>query len=192
MPDNKQFIKGRAILFHTPNEAVFKKIKISDGLVIVDDKEFMVNKIHAINLKSGTGTRPLYMFSHHSLIPAGFEERNDTIDFEPTGDEKTDIKNYIEFVKKLKKAGHTGKVIETNKWVYNRIVPIKTKFLKTKFSPHLLKELGEMRFLKNMKTYSQGKGSGGGFNIMYVLLAFGGGLVWAIILLFLLGYIKTL
>jgi hypothetical protein len=193
MPDKRAGVKARALFFHSPIEAEFKKIKIKDGTIVIDNKEWDVGKIRSINLKSGTGVRPLYLLKWNSLIPAQLEERTDEISYKPTGDVENDGKSYLKFWKRLKKSGHTGKEIETNNWVYKRIASVPLTFLKTKFSPELLHATADMRFLKNMKTYAQGKGGGGGgINIIYLLGAFVIGLVWAIILLYLTGVIKTL
>jgi hypothetical protein len=192
MSDNKQGIKARALFFHSPNEAEFKKVKIRSGTIIIDDKEWDVGKIKSINLKSGTGVRPLYLLKWNSLIPAQLEERVDEISYTPTGNIENDGKSYLKFWSRLKKSGHTGKEIESNKWIYKRIASVPITFLKTKFSPELLHSTTDMRFLKNMKTYAQGKGGGGSTNILYLLGAFVIGLIWAVVLLYITGVIKTL
>lgn len=183
MPESKGGIKGRGLFFHTNFDAEFKKIKINDGSVIIDDKEFFVSDMKAINLKTSTGVKPLYLFRWDSLLPAGFFKKKETIEYAQTGDDKTDRRNYHKFYKKLKSHGHKGKGIESNKFIYEGLSIVNPKFLKTKLSPSLLRETGDMRFLKNMKKYAGGEKGKPSF--LGYFLAFAGGIGWIMLLVYL-------
>jgi len=77
--------------------------------------------------------------------------------------------------------------LEPTHFEYRKLEPVELKFYKSDIPPTLMKETFDMRFLKNMKTYSAGKGgSGEGIDKTKVILIAIGSMIFGIVLFYLI------
>lgn len=130
----------RALLLDTEFTAKLVKVKVKDGKGIVKDgkaeKEFILDRARPFLLKSRLGTKRLYILKWDSLEPLNFDVRTKTIEYvNPETNEKIQIKR-------------------------KELVPInpeEVKFKREKVIPEVLRQTADLRFLKHMKKYAEGK-----------------------------------
>jgi hypothetical protein len=158
-------MRSTFLFFDTDFTAEFVRAKIKNGKVLLKDGEHIVDKTKPFMLKSTLAPRPLYLMKWNSVYPMTFE-----------------VKETIQILKDVE----TGKEFQLSK---KELVPADTSFYEkggAGYSPEILKTTGDVRFLKGMKKYSEGKGMeaksiitiilfivliiGGGF-LMYMLLS---------------------
>ena len=144
---------AKALVFNTDFTVEHKKVKIKDGYITVDDKEFPVDGIRPVIMKKrGRYREPLYLLKWDCLLPAQFELKKDNLSSK-------------DLMSKFK----MNQEPEHDKYTYKRLVPIIPEFRKTKMQhsglqnpmtilPSTLKDTTDMRFLKGMKNYVEGGG----------------------------------
>jgi len=133
---------GEALLLDTDFIGEMKDIDICDGKVVIDDKEFFVEGVKPIAIKKRRGFKPFFIFKWDVLTPAKFIKKEERI---------SSASILSKF--KLKK----GKVLENSDYIFKRLVNLSPEFddKKYKVTPQLLKDTADMRFLKNMKKYTE-------------------------------------
>lgn len=187
MRENKG-MKAKAIIFHSDFTGELKSVRVKDGIVTVDDKNFFVEKNQPFMIKTGIGSgKPFYLLHFNSLYPAGFESTEDRIEYKKTDNEEKNAISYLNFVKRLRKSGYKKKEIPNHPFILKELKPLETSFYKTSYSPKLVSQTTDLRFLKQMKQYvTPGKKMG----MLPVILAFIFGVVWIFIVLYLSGTLK--
>jgi hypothetical protein len=180
-------MKAKAIIFHSDFTGELKTVWVKNGTVRVDDKEFFVEKNEPFVIKTGLGSgKPFYLLHYNSLYPAGFESIREEIKYKKTDDEGKNILSYINFVKVLRKNGYKEKVVPKNDFVLKTLKPLQPEFYKKGYSPQLLSNTTDLRFLKQMKQYvTPGKKMG----MLPVILAFVFGAGWILLILIITGMI---
>jgi len=149
----------RVLILDTDYSGEIKKCKVKDGNIIVGDKEFIVDGIRPFRVKSAFNTDDLYFCKWDTLVASDFEVKEEEID-----------RNDLE--KKLKKEGYSEneinylkKEIEKHekkhnqvirRFLYKKLQPIEPKWVKTRL-PSLLRDTADMRFLRIMRGYAEGK-----------------------------------
>lgn len=169
-------MRARFLLFNTDYTAYFKNVVIKDGMAVIEDKEYPVDKTTPITIKSFIGSKPLYLAKWNSIYPAEFDASEKI-----TESYKDERGNKIELVKK-------------------ELVPLNPDDLKWqdkhKLTPKLIRDTGNLRFLRTMKRYAEqktglfggGGEGGGGMPIIPVILA----IVFGAIIMYLLIGLKII
>jgi hypothetical protein len=122
-----------ALIMHTDFMGEKKKIDIKDGKCVVDDKEFIVDRVQPIMLRQRrlgrTTIKPLYFLKWDKVEPAHFVIDEKEID----GEMYAEIKD---------------------KYILKSIEAAFPEKSKDDVLPHYVRETFDMRFLKNMKKYA--------------------------------------
>lgn len=122
--------KAVALIFDTDFTSEMRDVKVKDGKIVISDKEWVVDKTTPFQHKTAFGMRPLYMLKWNSLIPLEWnvvsEERTFT-------DDKGN--SYVVEARDIKPVDY-----KEIKWEPSKILPA------------MLRQTGEMKFLKNMKS----------------------------------------
>lgn len=158
---------AKALVLDTDFSGDFMKCNVLNGKIIVKDKkmEWEADKTKPISIKGKFGNEDLYILSWKSLVPLQFEvkETSEVIPLDEDQRAKAEVKT---------------------------LVPVQPqdKFIKTEL-PELSRATFEMRFLKNMKSYAEGKGTGSprGKIMKAVLLSFVGVMFMAVAYIVLAG-----
>ena len=129
----------RGILLHTDYTAEEVKFEIKDGKAVIDDKEFIVDRVQPINLKKKrfgrTRITPFYLLKWDKIEPANIQ----LVEVEEDG------KRYAEIA--------PANVLRTLEVVF----PEKEE---GDVLPEMLRETHDMRYMKHLKKYA-GEGTGG-------------------------------
>jgi hypothetical protein len=114
-----------------------RKIDIKDGKTVIDDKEFIVDRVQPFMLRQRrlgrTTIKPLYFLKWDKAEAAHFVVEETEID----GEKYAELKD---------------------KYVLKSIEPAFPTKEKDEVLPHYLRETFDMRFLKHMKKYQTGAG----------------------------------
>lgn len=149
-----------ALILHTDFMAERKKIDIKDGKTVIDDKEFIVDRVQPFMIRQRrlgrTTIKPFYILKWDKAEAAHFVIDETEID----GDQYAELKD---------------------KYVLKSVEPAFPTKDKDDVLPHYLRETFDMRFLKHMKKYATDGKSGMGFKRwMLIPIAFllSGGLMF--------------
>jgi hypothetical protein len=129
-----------ALLFHTDFMAEKKKIEIKDGKVVIDDKEFLVDRVKPFMMMTKrlgrVSIKPIYLLKWDKIEPAPYEMTETEID----GETYAELKD---------------------KFVIKSLDVVFPEKGEKDVLPHYLRETHDMRYLKHMKKYAtDGKGGG--------------------------------
>ena len=149
-----------AIILMTDFTAEKKKINIKDGKAIVDDKEFILDRVMPFMIKQSrlgrTTIKPFYILKWDKAEAAHFTVTETEVD----GEQYAELKD---------------------KYVLKSVEPAFPPKEKDEILPHYLRETFDMRFLKHMKKYATDGKAGMGFKRwMLIPIAFliSGGLMF--------------
>ncbi len=178
----------KAILLDSDFTGEEKDIEVKSGFCKVDiskdekheffmDKSRPVKVIYRKNpLKSGS--YDFYMLSWKSLIPLEFSVKEKFIRNDEGIDEKLKKEGISEKeIKKIKKnieKQEKKKGAKIERFVFRQLVPVeihKKHWSKTEL-PTIVRDTGEMRFLKALKSYTEGGGRGFGIGGKGLVLGF--------------------
>lgn len=139
-------MKVRAIVLLTEYGGEIVDASINDeGKVIVGKNEFDVSNVKPMLLKNTKGR----LFKRTSIKPHFLMKTSTILPMMLKSDEKK-----IKFNKNCPKCGN---IVATYPAVKKTIVPLDDKTYKTKLTPSMLRDMGDLRFLKQMKKYSEPK-----------------------------------
>lgn len=130
-------MKDYFLFFDTNFIAELRKAKIKNGKVVLDDGEHIIDKTTPFQLRTMFGIRPLYIMKWNSMYPATF---------------------------KVKEVDQLYRNVVTNeemKMKVGELVPVDITFYEKGglgYSPEVLKDTHDQRFLKGMKKYAEGGG----------------------------------
>ena len=128
------------ILLHTDFTGEKVKFEVKDGKAVIKDKEFIVDRIKPINLKSKRLGRekitPFYILKWSAIEPANIQ----LVDVEVDG--------------KMYSEAKTSNILKTLEVTFPD--PTEDTVL-----PEMLRETHDMRYMKHLKKYA-GEGAGGG------------------------------
>lgn len=180
-------VKAKAIILNSSFAGEEIDVKVQSGFCKVDiDKEekheFFLDKSAPIKVgfqknPLKTGSYDFYILSWKSLIPLEFETVENEIE---SKDLETEMKKEGMSEKEIEKAKKNiekeekkeGKKIK--KFIFRKIEPItitKEHWSKTEL-PAVVRETGEMRFLKALKSYTEGGGGGVGIGGRGLIIGF--------------------
>jgi hypothetical protein len=136
------------LLFLTDFTAEKAKFEIKDGKAIIDNKEFIVDRIHPIMLKEKRLGRvrfkPFYLIKWDKVEAANIQVTEDE-EYAEVGDNGNKI---------------SGNILRT----LNVVFPDKES---GDILPEMLKETHDMRYMKHMKKYAAEGGGGGRFKFAF-------------------------
>lgn len=179
--------KAKAILLNSDFSGEEMDVKVRSGFCKVDiDKEekheFFLDKSQPIKVgyqknPLKTGSYDFYLLSWKSLIPLEFELIENEIGSKDLESEMKkegmSEKEIAEAKKKIEdEEEKSGKKIK--KFVFRKLEPItitKEHWTKTEL-PSVVRETGEMRFLKALKSYTEGSGGGVGIGGKGLVIGF--------------------
>lgn len=165
---------ARVLLLDSDYTGEIKRCKIKDGNIIIGDKEFVVDKIRPIKVKSFMNKDDLYICKWDCLVGADFdvvEKEINKDEIEKKLREEGISEKEIDVIKKEIEKYEKSRGVRINRFVYKRLVPIEPAWVKTKL-PSLLRDTANIRFLKIMSKYSEGRqfDIGGGKLIFIVFI----------------------
>jgi hypothetical protein len=178
-------IKGKTLMLESNYSGILKGVDINAGKMVVENKyEFLVDNVIPIMLKEGFGSKPLFITKWSSLTPIRFKKVEKIIPAEKVKqmieedkewmrldyevpEENPEIKSSGKLRRWLsrKKIKSEGAIRIPTAYIYKKLEVVEPDIKETKgMLPELMKETFDMRFLKNMKKYSEGKGGGEGIS----------------------------
>jgi hypothetical protein len=204
--------KAKSLFLDSDFIAELKTINIEGGNVKVGKTyEHVIDDAVPLQLKGSLGgSTPLYILKWSSLVPIKFKrvskiisteqakqmiEDDGFLRIEPT--EREERKKKPKLRSFLWRKKHEAKQLpqiqnittsEPTHYEYRKLEVVQPKLGKSDIPPALLKETLDMRFLKNMKKYGEGKGGGTGEGIgkgKTILVAIGS-MVFGVVLFYLI------
>jgi len=188
----------KALLLHSDYTGELKNCKVKDGSIIIDDKEFFVDDIRPIVIKSFFGTKNLYILKWRSIRPLKLINKKVIVKGKSIKDKfkskksnfivkmRTTDDNYIEFV--TDSDALKFDLDDNEDYVISELDVIEPKFdEKSKVLPKLLKSTIDMRFLSQMKKYAEEKKKIGGLS-KGIIMILGFAIPFIIALLYSLSY----
>jgi len=180
--------KSKAILLNSDFTGEEMDVSVEGGFCKIDwDKEnryeFFLDKSRPIKVKFTSSpfkseTKDFYLLSWKSIAPVEFREKKEFIRKEninetlkKDGMTEEDIENINKEIERVE--SEEGK--EITKFVYRQLVPVeieKKHWAKTEL-PAILRETTEMRFLKALKAYTEGGGTGKSISGKWIALIMG-------------------
>lgn len=139
----------QGFIFHTNHMAEKVKFEVKDGKTVIDNKEFIVDRVQPILLKEKrlgrTRFKPFYILKWDKIEPANIQ----VVDVDPNSEDYAQlVENAIPRVKSLEVVfpdSQEGDIL-----------------------PEMLRQTFDQRYLKHMKTYAgEGTGKGGKFNLKF-------------------------
>jgi hypothetical protein len=176
-------MRAKVLLLDTDFVCELRGVKIKDGKVNIDDKEFDVDNSRPFILRTGLTKRPLYILKWNSLRPAEFTIKHE--DVKPQEVQIGDEYNDYVVVTNDKKGRFRGKkndnhreikkTIESkydiNKYHLKSLESIDPDFEKSKkITPAILRDTADLRFIKQMKKYSSGGRKIDFGNILFIII----------------------
>lgn len=159
---------AKQLIFDTGFTAEFSNKEITDGSIMTEDKEFIVDNARPIMLKKrgffsrffGTSLVPLYLLKWNVLVPAGFDVEKKFGSLEDLVEELDDKK----IKSRIKKILKVDKKLAKRSYIFKELKPLELKFPKVDvkegesvITPEILRTTHDMRFLKNFKKYAGGE-----------------------------------
>jgi hypothetical protein len=137
-------VKCKILYLNSDFTGKIKTAKIKDGMIKIEDKEFVVGDTKQIDLQGMFCCTPLFIYKWNSLLPISFEQKETKIKSSDIDDKYCEVE-YDNNSNKM--------------YLKRELVPIdpdKWDFAKTKL-PQMLAQTTGMRFIEQMKKYSGGK-----------------------------------
>lgn len=169
--------KAKGIVLDSDFSGTEVNLKIKSGFAVVDDdkdnrKEFFLDRSRPIKVRSEKSmfkndNYDFYFLTWKSLLPVEFKNVDVRInenslekELKAKGITEDELRKINRNISNFK--SETG--LEPTKFLYREMRPVvieKNHWAKTEL-PTMVREVGDMRFLKQLKTYSGGGSSGGG------------------------------
>jgi hypothetical protein len=203
--------KVKTLFLDSDFVAELKSAKVEGGNVEIGKTyEHVIDNAIPLQLKSLTGSTPLYILKWSSLVPVKFKRVSKTISTEQAQSmiendgfvriestereerkKKPKLRSWL-WRKKHKEAEirmpqyKTVSTLEPTHYEYRKLEVVETKLGKSDIPPALLKETMDMRFLKNMKKYGEGKGGGEGVGKGKTIMVAIGSMIFGVVLFYLI------
>lgn len=166
---------ARVLFFDSNYVAELRKVKVKDGVVEIDGKQFFVDETKPLLLKTPLGVEPLYLVKWDSVYPAKIETKVET---------KEDVKKVKDLsnedllrIKKIVEGDENVKVIEKT---------VNTQLIFERDRDQTPESLYKSTKLKILGGMLKVKRAGGGLLTLII------GLIFGMIVTFMLFYLKII